>query len=180
MRSMIAFVLFAGIASLTSCEPRSTSSTPATPAARAEFGGWSWYAIDKFNPEGKDVCLNASWGTLNQKLVYVLVTDSTVAATTGMSDAGERTAYLVSLKLPLDRKADLRIETPDGKTGRAVYAEQSFDLVQGSVFVLLPSGDRFAIRQFQRDTTNVVASALGVQKFVQDDAELLRLFAKPR
>jgi hypothetical protein len=146
----------------------------------AGFGdGWNWYSLDGSNGEA-DVGVRAVWGSWNKKLVYIVAADVTASATTRITTTGAGTEYGVELSWPNGRTVGVRIETVDGRTGRAVYAGRSYDLDQGSVLVLLARGDQFELRQLRRDISGVTPGPVGVQQFIRGDPELLRMFAKEK
>jgi hypothetical protein len=146
----------------------------------AGFGdGWNWYALDGSNGEA-DVGVRAAWGSFNKKLVYIVAADVAASATTRIATSGAGTEYGVELNWPNGRTAGVRIETADGRTGRAVYAGRSYDLDQGSVLVLLAKSDLLELRQLRRDISGVTPGPVGVQKLIRDDQELLRMLAKEK
>ncbi len=174
MRNTLAIFAFSAFCCLVSCDSR-----PSAPSgAGADFGGWSWYALNTPNAGTNEVDVSATWGSWNTKLVYLILTDVDATATTNVNASGTRTEYNVHLVWPKGRKAELRIETADGKTGRAVYAGQTYDLAEGSVFVLLPKDEKLELRQLRRDISEVAGNVPSVQKLIRDDPELARMFSK--
>jgi hypothetical protein len=146
----------------------------------AAFGdGWNWYALDGSNG-GADVGVRAAWGSWNKKLVYVVAADGTASSATRITTTGAGTEYAVELNWPNGRTDGVRVETADGRTGRAVHAGRSYDLGQGSVLVLLARGDQIELRQLRRDLSGVTPHLAGVQKFIREDSELLRTFASEK
>lgn len=153
---------------------------PAPPGPDADFGGWSWYAEDESKPGAADVGVSAAWGSWKTKFVYVILADIAITDVTAVGTADGRTRYDVVLKLPRDRKAEVRVETADGKTGSLTHAGRSYDLARGSVFVLRPKGEEFELTQLPRDVSGETAGVPGVVKLVRGDPELLRALAKSK
>src|SRR5262245_61770169 len=122
MRTIPGMVLFSAFCCLAGCTPQPPPGPP------ADSGGWIWYDYKDLNPQAGDVGVSASWGSWNKKFVFLILTDTDTSATTGINAAGSRTEYKIDLKLPNGQKDELRVETPDGKTGTFIYGEQSYDL----------------------------------------------------
>jgi len=175
MRNFVAILAVSTLGCLAGCNSPPTTSPP---AANADFGGWSWYGVNDPNTGANDVDVCASWGNRNQRLVYIILSDVNTSATTNINASGGRTDYNVDLTLANGQTLEIRIETADGITGTAAYAGQSYDLAQGSVFVLLPKGEKLEMLQLKRDISQVNAGVSGVLKFVRSDPELLRMFAR--
>jgi hypothetical protein len=174
MRNTTGLVVLSALWGLAGCSPP-PAAAPA--GADADFGGWSWDALKPVNGEA-DVAVSAAWGSRKSKFVYVILADAATTATTSIDTSGGRTLYVVALTPPKGRPATVRIETADGKTGGVAYAGQSFDLARGPVFVLLPRGETFEMRQLERDISDEPAGMAGVVRLVRNDPELARLFAK--
>jgi hypothetical protein len=176
MRNATAIATLAAVCGLAGCGPRPAD---APPGADAGFGaGWSWYAVDAPNGGTANVSVTVAWGSWKKKLVYVVGADAAASATTRTATTGAGTEYTVDLSWPDGRTASVRIETPDGSTGRAVFAGRSDDLADGAVFALVPAGDRFELRQLRRDVSGVAADLGSVQKLIRDDQDLLSMFAR--
>jgi hypothetical protein len=174
MRNVTGIVLFAALC------PAGCSARPATAPTGADFGGWSWYSLNAANAGADDVDVSAYWGSWNKKLVYVVLADAAVTATTRVHTSDGQTEYRVALTLPNAQKAELRVETADGRTGRADFAGQSYDLARGTVFVLLSRGEKLELSQLPRDVSDVTDSLPAVHKLIRDDPELVRPFAKAK
>lgn len=163
-----------GIVVVWACCCLAGCATQPPAGADVNTGGWSWYDYKEVNSEPGDVGVSASWGSWNKKFVYVILTDSTTSATTEINAAG---SFQVDLKTPKGPKAEMRIETSDGKTGCVVCGEQSYNLAQGSVFILLPRGEKFQVQQLRRDLSDVPAGVGSAYQLLRDDPEIRRFFA---
>jgi hypothetical protein len=150
------------------------------PAAEPGVGGWSWNIFKSLNPEAGDGGVGASWGSWNKKFVFLILTETGTQANSRIHAAGPPTEYRVALELPKGQKDELRVNTPDGKTGTLVHGEQSYDLTQGSVFILLPEkeGGPVQVRQLRRDLSDLPANDVGVATLLRGDQEIGRIFAR--
>jgi hypothetical protein len=171
MRTIPGMLVFSAFCCLAGC------TTQPPPDPEADFGGWIWNYKD-LNPEVGDVGVSATWGSWNKKFVFLILTDSDTSATTVINAAGSRTEYKVDLELRNRQKDELRVVTPDGITGSLVHGEQSYDLAQGSVFLLLPEGGKLKVLQLKRDLADVPAGVGSVTKLLRTDQEIGRIFAK--
>lgn len=175
MRYPTGSAVFCVLAWLAGCEAPPPSSAG---GADAEFGGWSWDTLKPTDPAGGDLVVSAAWGSWKKKLAYVIVADINAAATTSIVASGERTRYDVRLTWPNGRSTQVLVETADGKAGTVSHAGRTCDLAQGAVFVILPKGDEFELRQLQRDISGETASVAAMAKLIRSDPELVRTFAK--
>lgn len=171
MRNTTGIVVFSAFCCLAGCNSR----PPASPKGADASFGWTWYAFKELKSEAGDGGVSAWWGSWKKKFVYVILADPAISITTDINASGARTEYQVDLTLPNGQKAELRIETADGKTGSAVYDRRSYDLAQGPVFVLLAKSETIEMLQLQRDISDGIVS---LQKLLQDDQEIARIFAK--
>lgn len=173
MRTITGMVVVSACCCLSGCTPQPP------PGPEADFGGWTWIDFKDLNPQAGDSGVRASWGSWNKKLVFLILTDTDTSAATEINAAGSPTEYKVALKLPKGRKDELRVKTPDGRTGSLVHGDQSYDLAQGSVFILLPGGERGELKvlQLKRDLSDVPADIGRVSQLLGDDQEIGRIFA---
>jgi hypothetical protein len=174
MRTITGMVVVSAFYCLAGCTPQPP------PGPEPGFGGWAWNDFKDLNPQAGDGGVSASWGSWNKKLVFLILTDTDTSATTAINAAGPPTEYKVALELPKGRKDELRVKTPDGKTGSLVHGEQSYDLTQGPVFVLLPggAGEKLQVLQLRRDLSGVPADVGSVARLLRDDQEIGRIFAR--
>jgi hypothetical protein len=82
----------------------------------------------------------------------------------------------------LMRSADGRIvacqcRTRDGKTGRVIINNVSYDLAGGRLFLVSTRGGGTRVRQLQRDLDKVQATDRGVERLAKTDPEVARYVA---
>lgn len=175
VRTAIRLVVVAAAGWLAGCDSRPPTA-PGGPDA--EFGGWTWDALKPADPAAGDVSVCAAWGSWKKRLAYVILTDGSASSATDLTTSGGRTRYDVFLTWPAGRRAEVVVETADGRTGTVTLAGRPHDLSRGAVFVVVPGRERFELRQLERDVSGQTADIAGVVNLIRGDPELARTFAR--
>jgi hypothetical protein len=90
-------------------------------------------------------------------------------------DGAECRGYIGSHKR---RKIEFHCRTKDGKSGTVKINGTTYDLANGSLFLVSTSGDEVRIKQLNRDMTRQTFDEESLTAFGKGDAEIVEFFTK--
>jgi hypothetical protein len=70
--------------------------------------------------------------------------------------------------------------TSDGKTGAVTIGGETFELGNGSLFLVAPGGTKTLVKQLRRDPSKLGSDSEGFKAYAKSEAEIKAFFEKPR
>ena len=171
------FVLLFGASWLAGC------GTSSSPSGGAGDGSVSWLRFKEINPKAGIDEAEASYGMWGDGMAFVILSD--VVGSSGARSSGgtgQPSRYRGYQESPDGRKVEWQCETPDGKTGTITISGQSYDLAQGSLFLVATKGGGSRVLQLKRDTLKLTGQER-LEHLLKDDTDVGQFFveaAKPK
>jgi len=78
------------------------------------------------------------------------------------------------------RKVAVHCYTSDGKTGPVTIGDETFDLGNGSLFLVASSGTKAVVKQLRRDLSKLGSDSEGFQANAMADSEIKAFFEQQR
>src|SRR5262249_415994 len=132
-------------------------------------GNIAWERFKEINPKAGIEKAQASFGIWNDgRLAFLIVTDfagSGRERSRGKGVGAEK--YEGQQKAGDGRKVEWQCETADGKTGTMTINGSSYELANGSMFLVSTRGGKAEFRQVKRDLLKVQPDQDSVEKLLK-------------
>ena len=165
-------LLFASL--LTGCG----SNSP--PALGVRSAGWSQFTADKPTVPGIDHA-DVRIGLYVNTPVLAVWSDGQQG---GFNASWDRTRNAVHYEGAFTsrggRNVAVHCYTSDGKTGPVTIGDQTFELGNGSLFLVASSGTKTVVKQLRRDLLKLGSDPEGFRASAMTDAEIKTFFEQPR
>ena len=151
-----------------------------SPPRGSGAGFIAWERFGEINPKAGIDKAHANYGVWKDDgLAFLILTDfvgSSRDRSSGKGTGPEK--YKGQHKAPDGQKVEWQCETADGKTGKMIINGSSYELSNGSLFLVSTRGGKVEVRQVQRDLLKVKPDQESVEKLVKDEADVGSFFAE--